>query len=233
MKIAMITALGVGGATIFGALLGFLLRKVSARLTGCLLSFCAGIMLAATVFGLFAPAITLDLLLCLLGTIAGAVFMDLLGRFVHRSRPESLSQNKVLLFVAAIAIHNLPEGIAAGVGFGTENISDALLIAGGIALQNIPEGMVVIGPLLEIGISKQKALLIGAGTGLIEVIGTVLGFFAINLCSALLPFALTFAGGTMLFIICGEMIPEGCKESSGIYYLLAGFNLMVILTAVL
>jgi ZIP family zinc transporter len=233
LKIAIITALGVGGATVCGALLGFIFRRISAGLSGCLLSFCAGIMLAATAFGLFVPAIELDLLLCLLGTFSGAMFMDLLGRFVHKTRPDTQSQNKVLLFVAAIAIHNLPEGIAAGVGFGTEHLSDALLIAGGIALQNIPEGMIVIGPLLDIGIRKSNALLIGAGTGMIEVVGTVMGYFAIRICSAFLPFALAFAGGTMLFIICEEMIPESSNGSAGIYYLLAGFSLMLILSAVL
>ena len=138
--------------------------------------------------------------------------------------------NKVLLFITAIAIHNLPEGIAAGVGFGTGNMTDAIVIAGGIALQNIPEGMVIIAPMLSAGISKGKTFLIALITGLVEVVGTFIGYFAVSLSSVILPFALAFAGGTMLYVISDEMIPEthayGC-EGGATYALLVGFCLIL------
>ena len=139
--------------------------------------------------------------------------------------------NKILLFVTAIAIHNLPEGIAAGVSFGSGNNAEALLIAGGIALQNIPEGMVIIAPMLSAGISPGKTFLCALATGLVEVIGTFLGYFAVSIASAVLPFALAFAGGTMLYVISDEMIPETHahgSERGATYSLLAGFCLMLV-----
>jgi ZIP family zinc transporter len=130
----------------------------------------------------------------------------------------------------AIAIHNLPEGIAAGVGFGSGDTSGALIIAGGIALQNIPEGMVVIAPMLAAGVSKKRTLLIASLTGLVEVVGTLIGYLAVSISSAILPFALAFAGGTMLYVISDEMIPEthhNGGERGATYALLAGFVLML------
>ena len=139
--------------------------------------------------------------------------------------------SKVLLFVAAIAIHNLPEGIAAGVGFGSDNVSNAFLIAGGIALQNIPEGMIIISPMLLAGVSPKKTFLCAAFTGLVEVIGTLIGYFAVSVATVILPFALSFAGGTMLYVISDEMIPETHAhggESGATYALLVGFCVMLI-----
>ena len=147
----------------------------------------------------------------------------------HPDKTQKL--NKVLLFVFAIAIHNLPEGIAAGVSFGTGNNAEALIVAGGIALQNIPEGMVIIGPMLAAGMSSKRTLVIAALTGLIEVIGTLLGYFAVSVSSAILPFALAFAGGTMLYVISDEMIPETHahgNERGATYSLLVGFCLMLV-----
>ena len=138
--------------------------------------------------------------------------------------------NKVLLFVSAIAIHNLPEGIAAGVGFGAGDPSQALMIAGGIALQNIPEGMVIIGPMLAAGVKPRKTFLLAMMTGAVEVVGTLIGYFA-GMASAILPFALAFAGGTMLYVISDEMIPETHAhghERGATYALLVGFCVMLI-----
>ena len=142
------------------------------------------------------------------------------------------SLNKVLLFVMAIAIHNLPVGIAAGGGFGTGNTADALTIAGGIALQNVPEGMVIIAPMMSAGINRKRTLFIALLTGAVEVIGTFIGYFAVSISSAILPFALAFAGGTMLYVISDEMIPETHAhggERGATYALLAGFCLMLIM----
>ena len=131
----------------------------------------------------------------------------------------------------AIAIHNLPEGIAAGVGFGSGNTSEALVIAGGIALQNIPEGMVIIGPMLAAGVSPQKTFVCALVTGLIEVVGCLLGYFAVSVSTAILPFGLAFAGGTMLYVISDEMIPETHahgSERGATYALLIGFCVMLV-----
>ena len=137
---------------------------------------------------------------------------------------------KILLFVMAIAIHNLPEGIAAGVGFGSGNTVEALVIAGGIALQNIPEGMVIIAPMLAAGLSKKRTFIYAMITGLVEVIGTLIGYFAVSIASVILPYALAFAGGTMLYVISDEMIPETHAHGSqrgATYALLFGFCLML------
>jgi ZIP family zinc transporter len=139
--------------------------------------------------------------------------------------------SKVLLFVTAIAIHNLPEGIAAGVGFGAGDVSGALMIAGGIALQNIPEGMVIIGPMLAAGVTPRKTFVCAMITGLVEVLGTLIGYFAVSVASSILPFALAFAGGTMLYVISDEMIPETHahgSERGATYALLVGFCVMLV-----
>ena len=124
----------------------------------------------------------------------------------------------------------MPEGIAAGVGFGSGDASGALIIAGGIALQNIPEGMVVIAPMLAAGVSKKRTLYIASLTGLVEVVGTLIGYFAVSISTVILPFALAFAGGTMLYVISDEMIPEthhNGSERGATYALLGGFALML------
>ncbi len=262
MYMVLLTALGVGGATVIGAALGFVFKKMSHRFSDIVLAFAAGVMLAAAVLGLIMPSVEygidlfsgireggthlpvkpLALLMTLAGIFVGAICLNLVDRLVphlhklvgtdQEDHPENgRNVGKVLLFVMAIAIHNLPEGIAAGVGFGAGNNAEAMLIAGGIALQNIPEGMVIIAPMLASGIKPGKTFLIALGTGLVEVIGTLIGYFAISVSAAILPFALAFAGGTMLYIISDEMIPETHahgSERGATYALLVGFCVMLI-----
>lgn len=175
----------------------------------------------------------------MLGIFVGALclnFLDKLTPHLHKLAGTDMESHqdsrldKVLLFVMAIAIHNLPEGIAAGVGFGGEDISQALFIAGGIALQNIPEGMVIIAPMLSAGVSKKRTFVLALITGLVEVLGTFIGYFAVHIASVVLPFALAFAGGTMLYVISDEMIPETHSHGSergATYALLIGFCLML------
>lgn len=245
MKLVLLTALGVGGATIIGALIGFIFKKISHKFSDIVLSFAAGVMLAAAVIGLIIPSLEngnkFSLLICIAGVFCGAVCINVADKVVphlhklagkdEESHPEKTQRlNKVLLFVFAIAIHNLPEGIAAGVSFGTGNDTEALIVAGGIALQNIPEGMVIIGPMLAAGMSHKRTLVIASITGVIEIIGTLLGYFAVSISSAILPFALAFAGGTMLYVISDEMIPETHahgSERGATYSLLIGFCLML------
>ena len=242
-----LAALGVGGATIVGALIGFAFKNISHRFSDIILSFAAGVMLAAAVLGLIIPSVErgsdygmpVALLITVAGIFVGALCLNLIDKLVphlhalagvepEEHHNEGLS--KVLLFVMAIAIHNLPEGIAAGVGFGSGDTSGALVIAGGIALQNIPEGMVVIAPMLAAGVSKKRTLLIAALTGLVEVVGTLIGYLAVSASEVILPFALAFAGGTMLYVISDEMIPETHAhggQRGATYALLGGFALML------
>lgn len=251
MHIVFLTALGVGGASVIGAIFGFIFKKMSHKFSDIVLAFASGVMLAAAVIGLILPSLEyggdFTLLVTISGIFCGAFCVNLIDKLVphlhkltgieQENHPEKQAQlNKVLLFVIAIAIHNLPEGIAAGVGFGTGNTAEALTIAGGIALQNIPEGMVIIGPMLATGMSYGKTFIIAIITGVVEVVGTLLGYFAVSISSAILPFALAFAGGTMLYVISDEMIPEthshGC-ERGATYSLLAGFCLMLIFDVLL
>lgn len=244
MKLVLLTALGVGGATVFGALIGFIFKKISHRFSDIVLSFAAGVMLSAAVLGLVLPSLEYGgkygIIYTVAGIFLGALALNLIDRLVpHLHKmigPDIETHNnsnlsKVLLFVTAIAIHNLPEGIAAGVGFGSGDTSQALIIAGGIALQNIPEGMVIIGPMLAAGVSPRKTFICAMLTGAVEVVGTLIGYFAVSIATAVLPIALAFAGGTMLYVISDEMIPETHAhggERAATYALLVGFCVMLI-----
>ena len=248
MQIVLLTALGVGGATVIGAIIGFLFKNISHKFSDIVLAFAAGIMLCAAVLGLIVPSLEYGgkygILVTISGIAVGAFCMKLIDKLVphlhtvkegdveieeHR---RNRSIDKVILFVLAIAIHNFPEGIAAGVGFGTGNDAEAFVIAAGIALQNIPEGMGIISPMLASGIKPKKTFLYAALTGLVEVIGTMIGYFAVSISAAVLPFALSFAGGTMLYVISDEMIPETHShgaESGATFSLIAGFCLMLVM----
>ena len=244
MEPVLLTALGVGGATLVGAILGFVFKELSHKFSDIVLAFAAGVMLAAAVLGLIIPSLEyggkFGIIITVAGIFAGALCLNLIDKIVphlHKMMDRDIedhkntSLNKVLLFVTAIAIHNLPEGIAAGVGFGSGDTTQAMIIAGGIALQNIPEGMVIIAPLLASGVKPKKTFVIAALTGIIEVIGTFIGYLAVSVASAILPFALAFAGGTMLYVISDEMIPETHahgSERGATYSLLIGFCLMLV-----
>ena len=243
MQVVLLTALGVGGATVIGAIIGFAFKKVSQTFSDIVLSFAAGIMLAAAVLGLIVPSLEYGgkygLIITVIGIFAGALclnFIDKLVPHLHKmvgvdiETHNNANLSKVLLFVTAIAIHNLPEGIAAGVGFGSGDTAQAFMIAGGIALQNIPEGMVIIAPMLSAGVKPGKTFVLAMITGIVEVVGTLIGYFAVSIASAVLPFALAFAGGTMLYVISDEMIPETHHgETRGVTYaLLVGFCIMLV-----
>jgi len=244
MQIVLLTALGVGGASVIGALLGFAFKHISHHFSDLVLAFAAGVMLCAAVIGLVLPSLeyggSFAVPITVAGVFVGALFLNVIDKLVphlhkltgvdqedHPDKTDKL--NKVLLFVLAIGIHNLPEGIAAGVGFGTGNTGEAITIALGIALQNIPEGMVIIGPMLAAGMSHGRTFAAALITGVVEVVGTLLGYFAVSVSAALLPFALAFAGGTMLYVISDEMIPETHHDDArgSTYFLLAGFCLML------
>lgn len=250
MQLVMLTALIVGGSTVLGSVIGFFFRDVSHRLNDAILSFAAGVMLAASALGLIVPAWEMVAwpakVVPLLGVFVGALFLNLMDRLTphlhhltgmdeeaHHNNP---ALNKVLLFVLAIAIHNLPEGLAAGVGFGSGDVDGALTVAAGIALQNVPEGMIVVSPMVAAGVSRGRALMLAVATALIEVVGTFLGYFLSTLSGAVLPFLLAFAGGTMLYVISDEMIPETHShgyERLSTYCLLAGFCAMLVMDSMI
>lgn len=244
MQLAVLTALGVGGATIIGVLFGFLFQKVPHEFNDVVLGYAAGIMLGAAILGLIIPSLDEgNIWITLVGILCGAIFLNFADRITphlhhitgmeqeaHSDRQNQL--NKVMLFVMAIALHNLPEGIAAGVGFGTENVANAITVALGIALQNIPEGMVIVSPLIMSGVSKKRVFFISCITGVVEIAGTLIGFGAVNIAVSILPFALAFAGGTMLYVISDEMIPETHShgyERQATYALILGFMSMLLI----
>lgn len=242
MGIVILTAFLVGGATMVGCVIGFLFHRVSCRFQDTVISFAAGVMLSAAVIGLILPSIALGgkwgIVHAAAGILAGSILLSVLDRTIHKMKPvisdlsiQDSAVEKVILFTAAIAIHNFPEGLAAGVSFGTGSVAEALLIAGGIAVQNIPEGMVTVTPMIAAGIDPKKSLLCGILTGVSEIVGTLLGYWAVTMVSAVLPFLLAFAGGTMLYVICDEMIPEthGHGNSQAVTHaFLIGFTLMMI-----
>lgn len=250
MRVILLTALGVGGATIIGAFIGFIFHNVSHKVNDMILSVAAGIMLAAAVIGLILPSMELvdnsRLWIPVMGIFVGALFLNAMDRLtphLHKLSGvdiETHEHNKnldgALLFMLAVAIHNLPEGMAAGVGFAGEDMNAALTVAVGIALQNIPEGIITVSPLIMAGVKRSRAFLLAAVTGLIEVVGTFIGFYVAAVSEHILPFALAFAGGTMLYIISDEMIPETHShgfERLATYSLLAGFVVMLVMDALI
>ena len=244
MQLAMLTALGVGGATIFGVLLGFVFQKIPHKFNDIVLGYAAGIMLGAAILGLVIPSLEEgNVWVTLAGILAGAVFLNFADKVTpHLHHITGMDQeahsdkqnqiNKVMLFVMAIAIHNLPEGIAAGVSFGTDNLGNAITVALGIALQNIPEVMIIVSPMIIAGVPKFRVFMIACFTGLVEIIGTMIGYGAANISVMILPFILAFAGGTMIYVVSDEMIPETHShgyERQATYALLFGFMTMILM----
>ncbi len=241
MEYVLITAAGIALCSLVGAVIGFLFENIPPEIEDSLSGAAAGIMLCAAVLGLVAPAVEFSgdkgAWLPTVGIFCGALFLtfiNLVGpRLTDRigmKEGDSASRNRALLFVMAIAIHHFPEGIAAGVSFGTGDLSDAITVTTGIAFQNIPEGMIIIPPLLKAGTGRRRAAVIAAISGLVEVVGVFFGYFAITLSAAILPFALAFAAGTMLYVIVDDMVPQTHIRGSGrlsTYAMLCGFCLML------
>ena len=214
------------------------------------MGFCAGIMLAASVVGLILPATEMA---CsagwwqvAIGVLGGALFLNLLDNITpHLHKLTGLDAethannehiNKVLLFVLAIAIHKLPEGIAAGVGFNNSTNDAAWSVTFGLALQNIPEGMVVISPLLLAGVSRWRTFFISLAIGLLEIVGVWIGYGLGAISLVMLPIMLAFAGGAMLYVISDEMIPETHAHGyhkAATYALLVGFMSLIFLEGVI
>lgn len=243
-----ISAAGLGLASVFGSLIGFLIKEMPKKWNDTIMGFCAGVMLAASTIGLIQPAAEAAGInkwgIILAGVIAGMLFLKLLDIFTphlhkisgldYEEHKNNSSIDKVLLFVMAIAIHKLPEGIATGVGFNAESSSDAWAVTIGIALHNIPEGMVIIAPLLLAGVSRIRTFMMSLIIVAIEIVGVWLGYGLGSISEGMLPIMLAFAGGAMLYVVCDELIPEINMNDSGTikmstYALVLGFMMLLFM----
>lgn len=243
-----ICAAGLGLSSLFGSVIGLVVRRIPHNWNDIFLGFCAGMMLTASIVCLILPAIEMTEWVfwwqVVLGVAAGVALVGVLDRFTphlhHLSgmkeeerHVSAASLNRTLLFVMAIAIHKLPEGLATGISF-NGNQDNAFAVALTIALQNIPEGMVVVTPLLMAGVRFLNTLLIAIGVALLEVVGVFGGFFIGDISSVFLPFMLSFAGGAMLYVISDEMIPETHShgfQKYATYSLVAGVIVMLFIEA--
>ncbi|MBR2441304.1 MAG: ZIP family metal transporter [Lentisphaeria bacterium] len=250
MNLFLITALAVGISTVIGTVFGVLIRKIPHKYNDLILGGASGIMLAAAILGLIVPAADAEgkytLLMTAAGVLCGAYLVSILDKITpHLHRLAGLDQEnhdnnagtgKVLLFISAIAIHKFPEGLAAGVSFGTGNTGDIITVTGSIALQNIPEAVVIVAPLLAIGVTIKRTLLISLAIGAVSMIGMGIGYGVINVAQVLMPFFLSFAGGTMLYVISDEMIPETHAhgiEKQATFSMIGGFLLVLLLQKIL
>ena len=238
-----VASLLAGLATGAGALPVLFTRKVSDRLLDVMLGFSAGVMLAATFFSLLVPAIDLGgVWVAVLGIAFGAIVLHLVDRFIPHFHPAlgaegpSSRLSRVWLFALAITIHNFPEGLAVGVSFGSGDIAAGLVVAMAIGLQNMPEGLAVALPLLREGYSRRRAVWYGTLTGLIESVGGLLGVALVSIFHPILPWALAFAAGAMLFVVSDEIIPESHRkgfERQATFGLVLGFIVMMLLDCLL
>jgi len=237
--LGLLATLGTGLATGVGALPVLFVRKVSDQLLDTMLGFAAGVMLAATAFSLLVPAMELaGVWVTVLGVVLGTGFMFVLDEriphmhFLGEVEGPSSNLRRVWLLVLAITLHNFPEGLAVGVSMGSGDIRAATVLAIAIALQNMPEGLAVALPLLREGYGRGRALLYATLSGMAEPIAGVVGVVAITTMRPLLPIALAFAGGAMLYVVSHEMIPETHRrgfEREGTLGIIVGFLVMMVL----
>lgn len=244
--IGFLASLAAGLATGVGALPALVLRRVSIRTMDMLLGGAAGVMLAATSFSLIIPGIEVGnqmwpgwgVWMVVLGMAVGAICLDRADKwlphehFIMGYEGPSSRLRKIWLFIIAITIHNFPEGLAVGVGFGSGDFGAATSLAIGIGLQNMPEGLAVALPLIGEGYSRWKAIGIATVTGLVEPVGGLLGVGAVTLFEPVLPFGLAFAAGAMLFVISDEIIPETHTRGFArvaTFGVMVGFLIMMVL----
>jgi ZIP family zinc transporter len=236
-----------------GALPVFIVRRISESTQDAMLGFAAGVMMAASVFSLILPALEearLDLanetaatLVVIAGILFGGAVLWLINERVPHEHfilghegPPTERLRRIWLFVIAITLHNFPEGLAVGVGFGTGDFGSATALAIGIGLQNIPEGLAVAVALLTLDYSRGQALVVAIATGLVEPVGGLIGVVAVTVAEALLPWGLAFAAGAMIFVISDEIIPETHRrdhQNQATFGLMIGFVLMMFLDVML
>ncbi|REJ79386.1 MAG: ZIP family metal transporter [Acidobacteria bacterium] len=251
--LGVLGSLIAGALTAIGAVGVFFIRRLSQRLEDGLLSFAAGIMLAASFFSLILPGIEygekffdntyIAVGLVIAGVITGAVGLSLMNEVLPHEHfrlgtqgPDTETLSRIWLFIIAITIHNFPEGMAVGVGFAGGDIANGTTLATGIGIQNIPEGLAVSVSMFAVGYSRVKSFLVGSLTGLAEPIGGLIGSVAVSFSGPVLPFSLAFAAGAMLYIISHEIIPETHRSrfaNVATFSLLIGFVFMMFLDATL
>ncbi len=245
----LLASLAAGLMTGVGALPILFGRTISRRSSDTLLGFAAGVMLSASYFSLILPGIeaaeglygsvTLAALIIGAGIALGAVTVAALNEalphehFIEgREGLDSAALGKIWLFVIAITIHNFPEGMAVGVGFGGGNVQNGISLATGIGLQNAPEGLAVAVALRGLNYSKWRSFAIALATGLVEPIGGLIGAWAVSFSEMILPWGLAFAAGAMLYIISHEIIPETHRhghQNRATTGLIVGLILMMVL----
>jgi ZIP family zinc transporter len=247
------------GVTALGAATVFFVRRVGRKLLNAMLGFAAGVMIAASYWSLLAPAIEMSTggmlpkwLPATVGFVSGALFLALIDRLLphlHLQAPLAEAEglkttwHRSVLLVLAITLHNFPEGLAIGVAFGAVSIgapeaslAAAAALAIGIGLQNFPEGVAVAVPLRREGMSRGKAFLYGQASALVEPVAGVLGVAAVLVMQPLLPYALAFAAGAMIFVVVEELIPESQQEGYAdlaTIGVVLGFTVMMVLDVAL
>ena len=257
---ALLATLFTWGVTAAGAGLVFLTRTVNAKLMDSMLGFAAGVMIAASFWSLLAPGIEMadqmgqiPWLTAVIGFMAGGLFMRLTDRLLPHLHPGfatdqsegiKTSWQRSTLLVLAITLHNIPEGLAVGVAFGavaadlsSATIGGAIALAIGIGLQNFPEGAAVSMPLRREGMGTGKSFLLGQASGMVEPVAGVLGALFVIQMRGILPYALCFAAGAMIFVVVEELIPESQRVPAHIDLVtittMAGFSVMMILDVAL
>jgi ZIP family zinc transporter len=257
---AFLATLFTWGVTAAGASLVFFTKSVNPKLMDSMLGFAAGVMIAASFWSLLAPGIEMaeDLghtpwLTAVIGFMGGGIFMRLTDRLLPHVHP-SLSNDKTegiktswqrsTLLVLAITLHNIPEGLAVGVAFGavaaglpSATMGAAIALAIGIGIQNFPEGTAVSVPLRREGLSKGKSFLLGQFSGMVEPVAGVLGALFVLHMQNILPYALCFAAGAMIFVVVEELIPESQRKTAHIDTVtmatMTGFSIMMMLDVAL
>ncbi|MGZ5031092.1 MAG: ZIP family metal transporter [Methylobacter sp.] len=244
--IGFLASILAGMATGIGALPALFFKDISKNLFNSMLGAAAGVMLAATAFSLLVPGMDYGnqvwpgkgIYIVSLGMLIGALFLHFADRQLPHVHLDSIanvrlnSLNKVWLFIIAITVHNFPEGMSVGVSFGSGEMKNGIVLAVAIALQNIPEGLAVALPLVGLGYNKWRAVGIATVTGLVEPVGGLLGITMVTLFQSILPVAMGFAAGAMLFVISEEIIPETHSDGRSrfaTFSLMLGFIIMMVL----
>ncbi len=248
-----IASLLAGLATAVGAIPALFIKKMSPRVEDTLLGFAAGVMLSASFFSLILPGLdvaetqtgsrVLAALIVIGGILIGVVSIFWIERvsphehfIIGLDGSATASLRKIWLFIIAITIHNFPEGLAVGVGFGGNDVGNGITLAIGIGLQNMPEGLAVAVALLGEGYSRRYAFGVALLTGLVEPVGGLFGAGAVSVAEPLLPWALAFAAGAMIFVISHEIIPETHRRGyqiNGTGGLVVGLVVMLFLDVTL
>ena len=241
---ALLATLLTYGITALGASIVFFFKKISKNIMDAMLGFAAGVMIAASYFSLLSPAIDNSISLnlnpwftILVGFLAGGLLLFLADKIFNKLL--SKKNKRILMLVSSITIHNIPEGLAVGIAFGSifyglegATTISALMLALGIGLQNFPEGSAVSIPLLREGYSRKKAFFYGQLSAIVEPIFGVIGAFLVLKVQVLLPFFLSFAAGAMIYVVVSELIPESQSNSKKEFMAIStiiGFSIMMVL----